>query len=90
MFYLQKLVLSLSTDKAVWEAIMKNEAVQELHKCLIQGIPYSLSYCFYTCLYLFGFYKMTLTEVGKFLTNTTLKFCLCFSQYQHSKGKTIS
>jgi hypothetical protein len=43
MFYLQKVVLSLSTDKAVWEAIMKNEAVQELHKCLIQGIMYSLS-----------------------------------------------
>lgn len=38
--------MSLSTDKAVWEAIMKNEAVQELHKCLIQGIPFLASFIF--------------------------------------------
>ncbi|KAJ4775162.1 Cation/H(+) antiporter 11 [Rhynchospora pubera] len=34
---IQKVVISLSTDKAVWDAIMKNEAVQELHKYLIQA-----------------------------------------------------
>lgn len=32
------MVVSLSSDKAVWDAVMKNEAVQEIKKSLSEGI----------------------------------------------------
>ncbi|KAJ3680609.1 hypothetical protein LUZ60_016887 [Juncus effusus] len=34
----QKMVVSLSSDEAVWDAVMKNEVVQELRKSLEEGI----------------------------------------------------
>ncbi|RWV94718.1 hypothetical protein GW17_00042720 [Ensete ventricosum] len=30
------MVVSLSSDKAIWDAVMKNEAVQELNKCFCE------------------------------------------------------
>ncbi|RRT56824.1 hypothetical protein B296_00020783 [Ensete ventricosum] len=35
---LQRMVVSLSSDKAIWDAVMKNEAVQELNKCFCEGL----------------------------------------------------
>lgn len=32
------MVASLSTDKAVWDAVLKNEVVQELRESLSQGL----------------------------------------------------
>ncbi|CAL9160553.1 unnamed protein product [Musa hybrid cultivar] len=33
---IQRMVVSLSSDKAIWDAVMKNEAVQELKKCFCE------------------------------------------------------
>lgn len=35
---MQRLVLSLATDKAVWDAVMKNELVQLLRGSLYTGL----------------------------------------------------
>jgi len=35
---IQRMVASLSTDKAVWDAVLKNEVVQELRESLSQGL----------------------------------------------------
>ncbi|KAG6497347.1 hypothetical protein ZIOFF_045246 [Zingiber officinale] len=35
---MQRMVVSLASDKAIWDAIMKNEAVQELRESCITGL----------------------------------------------------
>ncbi|XP_072966777.1 uncharacterized protein [Typha angustifolia] len=35
---IQRMVISLSTDKAVWDAVMKNDAVQEIKQCFLPAV----------------------------------------------------
>lgn len=46
IFMVQRMVISLSSDKAVWDAVMNNEVVRELRESVTQG-SYMLSYFFY-------------------------------------------
>lgn len=35
---MQRMVVSISSDKAVWDAVMSNKTVQELKKTFLEGI----------------------------------------------------
>lgn len=35
---MQSMVVSISSDKAVWDAVMNNKTVQELKKTFLEGI----------------------------------------------------
>lgn len=38
VFFMQRMVVSLSSDAAVWDAVMNNEVVQQLRRSFHEGI----------------------------------------------------